>query len=453
MSDICAAAGIQFIEIGVDLSAREAIKKLGMLGSRNQVVMYLPAFVAFGCPEEDAALFLRKLSLSRSSLAVCADPGALSLENLHIAVGVGSLAQAMLQAAEVGESVSELLAGSLDQMNALDSDVTLIDMRDPLHFTDYLTSNFDVRFFNSVQSINNFVLLKRSSEVEKLRREFQYYGLLPPVLQMFFIQPYEFTLEKGSASYKMERLFVPDMALQWIHGSLDELSLKRFLDKVFYYIAARPLRQVSAQAARVVHEDAYRHKVVERLAQLKAKPEYAKLQPYLDANFGGIDALFGRYFQLLDRVDKRAVSGDLRVGHGDLCFSNILYSKITGLMRFIDPRGADGDDDLYVSPFYDLAKLSHSIIGNYDFINYGLFRLEIDADLQVHLQMEPCAPSWAREMFEARLRENGFDPALIRLFEVSLFLSMVPLHIDSPKKVLAFLVNASEILAELEQVF
>ena len=42
---------------------------------------------------------------------------------------------------------------------------------------------------------------------------------------------------------------------------------------------------------------------------------------------------------------------------------------------------ADGDDDLYVSPFYDLAKLSHSVVGNYDFINYGLYRVEIDADL------------------------------------------------------------------------
>lgn len=453
VSDICAAAGIQFVEIGGDRSARETIKQLGMFGARNLVVMYLPAFVAFGCPEEDAAVFLRKLSLTRSSLAVSPDAAVTSLEQLQVAVAVGELAQTLLQAAGAGESVSELLGGALEQMHPLEGDVAMIDMRDPLHFTDYLTSNFDVRFFNSVQTINDFVLLKRSSEVDKLRREFQYYGLLPPALQMFFIQPYDFSLEKGSASYKMERLFVPDMALQWIHGSLDELSLKRFLDKVFYYISARPVRQVSADVARAVHQDSYRDKVVARLKQLKAKPEYEKLRPYLDANFGGVDALFERYSRLLDRVGERAVSRDLRVGHGDLCFSNILYSKTTGLMRFIDPRGADGDDDLYVSPFYDLAKLSHSVVGNYDFINYGLYRVEIDADLQVHLQIEPGAPSWARGMFEARLRDAGFDPALVRLFEASLFLSMVPLHIDSPKKVLAFLVNASRILSELEQVF
>jgi hypothetical protein len=39
-----------------------------MFGAQNLVVMYLPAFVAFGCPEEEAAIFLRKLSLTRSSL-------------------------------------------------------------------------------------------------------------------------------------------------------------------------------------------------------------------------------------------------------------------------------------------------------------------------------------------------------------------------------------------------
>lgn len=452
VSDICAQAGIQFIEIGGDRSDRETTKQFSVSGPKSLVVMYMPAFVAFGCSEEEAALFLRKLSLTRSSLVVTPDSAGASLEQLQVAVAVGDLAQSLLQVAGAGESVGELLSSALKQMHPLEGDVNMIDMRDPLRFTDYLTSNFDVRFFNSVQTINDFVLLKRSSDVDKLRREYQYYGLLPPALQMFFIQPYDFTVDTDSASYKMERLFVPDMALQWIHGSLDALSLKRLLDKVFYYLSARPVRQVSAEAARAVHEDAYRDKVVTRLDQLKAKPEFVKLRPYLDANFGGVDALFARYFKLLDRVGSRAASRELRVGHGDLCFSNILYSKTTGLMRFIDPRGADGDDDLYVSPYYDLAKLSHSIIGNYDFINYGLYQLEIGSDLQVQLTIEPGAPTWARAMFEAQLRDAGFEPALIRLFEASLFLSMVPLHIDSPKKVLAFLVNASGILSELEQV-
>jgi hypothetical protein len=56
-------------------------------------------------------------------------------------------------------------------------------------------------------------------------------------------------------------------------------------------------------------------------------------------------------------------------------------------------------------------------------------------------------------MFRQKLTESGFDPELTRLYEASLFISMAPLHIDVPKKVIAFLVNAADILDELERKF
>lgn len=449
IADICKAADIQFVQLGTR-GALDRLSRAHGPGTKHQVVMYLPSFIAFGCPEQDAATFLRKLSLTRSSLSVFST-GAQDTQRPHIAVAVGDDAESLLQAAEAGASVGDLLDGLTEQAHPVDSDVSMIDMRDPLHFTDYLTSNFDVRFFNSVQTVNDFVLIKRSSDADKLHREFKYYQLLPPEIRMFFVQPYDFVLEQGHGSYKMERLFVPDMALQWIHGSLDELGLKRFLDKVFYYLSIRPSRSVDAAVARGVHQEAYREKVSARLDQLRSLPQYGALRPYLDTNFGGVDALFKRYVGLLERIGERAIARELRVGHGDLCFSNILYSKSTGLMRFIDPRGAEQEDDLYVNPYYDLAKLSHSLVGNYDFINYGLYRLDVGGDLRVQLTIEPGSPQWARPLFEAKLRDAGIDPVLIRLLEASLFISMVPLHIDTPKKVLAFLLNADHILSEIER--
>lgn len=454
VSDICAAAGIEFVEIGGDRSVNHTLLKISMPATKNLIVLYMPAYSAFGCTEEEAILFVKKLSLTRTSILVCENPDQFDPRNLQIAAMVGEAARALIDNVAASEDASEVFEAHLDQMVVLKSDVNIIDMRDPLHFTDYLTSNFDVRFFNSVQTVNDFVVLKRSSEVEKLRREYCYYSLLPPSLQMFFIQPYDFLLEQQgkSASYRMERLFVPDMALQWIHGSLDQGNFDRFLDKIFYYILSRPVKVVTPEVAKITHQDVYRAKVTARLDQFKKQAEYQIIRPYLDANFDGVDALFQRYFSLLDRYGPPAVSRNLCIGHGDLCFSNILYSKTTGLMRFIDPKGANGEEDIYVDPFYDLAKLSHSVVGNYDFINYGLYRLEINADLALHLSIEPGAPAWARTMFEERLHKIGIDPVLIRLFEASLFLSMVPLHIDAPKKVLAFLKNADQILTELETV-
>ena len=55
------------------------------------------------------------------------------------------------------------------------------------------------------------------------------------------------------------------------------------------------------------------------------------------------------------------------------------------------------------------------------------------------------------ELFRESLESAGIDIRLIRLYEASLFLSMLPLHMDRPKKVLGFILNAIAILDSLEK--
>lgn len=444
MSDIATAAGFQFVKLD-DAASRAMIGRLSPQPHDRLALVYVQSCMAFACPEADAVLFLRKLGLTRSPLVVQS-----ANEAVCAAVGVDDEAAKMIDLIANGDNPSGLWREAAMSWHTVADDVGIIDLRDPLAFTDYLTSNFDVRFFNSIQSDNDFVVVKRSTEKGKLKREFQYYGLVPPAMRMFFIQPYDYQDDGGHASYKMERLFVPDMALQWIHGSLERVDFERFLDKVFYFLSIRPKRHGAAAQAKSAFSDAFRTKVQARRDQLLALPEYAAIRPYVDASLGGMDALLSRYTALLAPVENRIAEVDLCVGHGDLCFSNILYSKTTGLLRLIDPRGADSDDDLYMTPYYDLAKLSHSVVGSYDYINHGLFRLEVDHDLKLDLQIDSPPPPWARQVFEQKLRDHGFDPYVIRVLEASLFLSMVPLHIDAPRKVLAFLANADSILTELE---
>lgn len=449
--DICKEAGIKFVEISGDVQSDAAkIRQLGYINTQKLVVMYMPSYIAFGCDELDASLFLKKLSFTRSSVAVSAKEFISGNEDINLSAVVGQKAKELLQAIESNSQPGEFISNEIDNFKLLNSDIELIDMCDPLRFTDYLTSNFDVRFFNSVQPIDNFTLIKYSSDAKKLERECKYYDLLPPELKMFFIQTYDLKFETTGASYKMERLFVPDMSLQWIHGSMNELNFERFIDKVLHFIKLRPGKKVDSHIAQQIHNDAYYDKVKERLIQLKSLPEYSALEPFINSRFGNIDTLFERYYNLFEKYGRNKYSKELRIGHGDLCFSNILYSKTTGLMRFIDPRGALKEDDLYVSPFYDLAKLSHSVCGNYDFINHGLCSLELEKDLKVKLVLNNHSPDWAKAILYKKLQEIGYDPYIIRLYEASLFLSMVPLHIDSPKKVIAFLINAENILNEIE---
>ncbi|MDF4350792.1 capsular biosynthesis protein, partial [Vibrio parahaemolyticus] len=69
----------------------------------------------------------------------------------------------------------------------------------------------------------------------------------------------------------------------------------------------------------------------------------------------------------------------LNVMHGDLCFSNILYDFRAKKIKVIDPRGItpEGVKTIYGDLKYDLAKLSHSILGLYDYIIAGYFSVDI----------------------------------------------------------------------------
>ena len=53
------------------------------------------------------------------------------------------------------------------------------------------------------------------------------------------------------------------------------------------------------------------------------------------------------------------------------------------------------------------------------------------------------------EIFKKYLEQNGYNYRMIRILETSLFLSMLPLHMDKPKKVFGFLQNAMNIMESL----
>lgn len=75
---------------------------------------------------------------------------------------------------------------------------------------------------------------------------------------------------------------------------------------------------------------------------------------------------------LLDLAEHylRDVQSGLVRGHGDLNFSNILYSLNTGMIKLIDPRG-----DHLVPFMYELAKLRYSYHGGFAAITHGLASL------------------------------------------------------------------------------
>ncbi len=327
----------------------------------------------------------------------------------------------------------------------------LVDIGVISNFIQVVTGNFDSRYFNSLQG-NDYTLVKSSVNKAKILAEYNFYHLLPEDMKYWFVMPFDYKETDSEASYTMERLHMTDLAIKWVHGSMDELEFSELMDKYFYFFRCRHEQECSETRYQSIADDLYVDKVKNRIADLKTLPEYADIERLLSVSHeDDIDALVAKYFELKERVERRATyENKLVIGHGDPCFSNALYNKSTKTLKFIDPKGATSEEDLWTNPYYDVAKLSHSVCGCYDFFNNALFDIKLDQDFTYTLEI-PFNNARYKEIFKEKCIANGFDWWSVRIYEASLFLSMLPLHIDNPQKVFGFLLNAKNILKEIDE--
>ena len=410
--------------------------------------IYFPANIAVAQSLDSLAIFFRKIALSSRDLV-------LTVSTAPRWTGIFLVRNArMLEIVNLASThhIGEVTSRNFADIAAIENAGLFVDLNDYSSFLEFITSHFQVRYFNEID-YDRFTVKKSSKDKEKIRREYLYFKNLPEAMQVFFVQPFDFVEEADGASYKMERLNVPDVAIQWVHNSFSTEDFDRLLARLFNFLVSRPRKSVSRQSAEDEHRRLYLQKVEERVVALKTLPVFATLDGLLASatSFGGVDRLFQRYAALYAKLTRGARASELCISHGDLCFSNILYDKRTQLLKLIDPRGGVSADELFMDPYYDAAKLSHSILGGYDFINSGHFTTQIDNDLHLNLHLAGPDQNDKQAAFRAAVEAAGFAIDLLRLYETSLFISMLPLHADDPGKLIAFALTASAILGDLER--
>lgn len=326
------------------------------------------------------------------------------------------------------------------------------DLSDAPVFRTFITSGFDARFFNALSG-DEYTVIKSSDNVDKLRREYKYFTLLPAEMKQWFATAYGYEEEEGRASYKIERYHMTDLALRYVHGAIEEDEFRAVMEILFHFISIRKEKQVSDEEYEQKAKALYIDKVDERIEEFKQLRGYGRIKEYIASGteYQDIDGILERYHSLYEKITKdRKFIKLLTVGHGDLCFSNILYNHDARLLRLIDPKGAMDEDEMYMNPYYDVAKLSHSICGSYDYFNSDQYEIVLNDQMKLELKID-CDNDRYIEIFNEYLEKNGFDSKLIRLYEASLFLSMLPLHMDREKKVLGFILNAIKIMDGLEK--
>ena len=135
--------------------------------------------------------------------------------------------------------------------------------------------------------------------------------------------------------------------------------------------------------------------------------------------------------------------------HGDFCLSNMLMGinpvSEKPVLKLIDPRGSFGKQSVIGDPRYDLAKLSHSLNGGYEWIISNRFVLETEEfngtpmEYKLRLQQPSARPQ------AAKLFDFSKD---VRIIEGLIWIGMCSRHYDSSDRQTAMYLTGVKTLNE-----
>lgn len=319
---------------------------------------------------------------------------------------------------------------------------------------DLFNAGLVLRNFNSMSMGRAGYFFKHSKQKSKMKAEYEFLNNLPTAIRPFYPCCGDYKEDSdGSAGYEIELVPTLDTAKFLINNyfsSLDKCNL--LLDCIASYLQAVPTKQVDAELYKAVLTKSFIEKGSTRLKAMTELPCIDKLNKIANL-FGWEDAVsFGEaYLSLLKQNIEAQTDNHFYYAHGDLFFGNMLFDPAKKVLKLIDPKGGSGEK-AWQPKWYDLAKLSHSFLGNYDLMVYGLITPVMNEKLSMTLKIHPDYVEtchYLSQSFRAFLRNHHIDINVVRLYEGSLFLSMIPLHSESPLRMSCQLIRAIEIYNEI----
>lgn len=304
------------------------------------------------------------------------------------------------------------------------------------------------RAFNELRIADGCVR-KMGTPPEKIEAESRWFQALPPKLKVFAPQLIDSGVDSGRPFYILEYLPLPPLNEVFVHGKNPTF----YWDKVFGFCS-----NFLEQCARVDLQDHQLVSIRKDALNLFTIKTWQRLDRFVNATghpglnvpsvINGIPVPGLR--TIAEECQESLRQQDVLAGilHGDFCLSNILFDSRSDRIKVIDPRGlnAEGAKTQYGDIRYDLAKLSHSIMGLYDFIIAGAFELDYkyskevcEFDLRIHIDKRIQE---IQEVFQSRTFVGGLSPIDVMPLTILLFLSMLPLHDDDARRQQALLANA-----------
>ncbi|HFQ5208035.1 TPA: capsular biosynthesis protein [Vibrio vulnificus] len=338
---------------------------------------------------------------------------------------------------------------SLNRYHA-DCGLTSIKIDDWLDFGHVKTYYRSKVSFTTQRAFNELVITpnlieKSSSNNRKVEAEANWFESLPPIMRGFTPQYLGAEKTNSKFTYRLEYLHQTALNELFVFGELPAIIWRRILTSCLDFLEACTEFEAPKDAICNDLDDLFGVKTLQRLSHycLSERIDLDKNWNFNNQFSASLSDVLAKSNMYLPREKVKKT-----ILHGDFCFSNILYDFRTSRVKVIDPRGItqNGELSIYGDIRYDIAKLSHSVLGLYDCIIAGYYSLNVDnymLNFEVH-----NIPNYqeTQELFFELIRKSyGLSALNLYAMQIQLFLSMLPLHGDDPQRQVALMANAFRI--------
>ncbi len=328
------------------------------------------------------------------------------------------------------------------------------------HVSSYYRSrsrSFNTRSFNSAVAVGNIVT-KTGEPKRKIFAEAQWFRHLPDPIKVH--TPHLISVDPSeSCSYSLEYIHLPLISDVFCFGRLRHASWRVILNSCVSFLAEcssyRPqLHELPIDYPELFYSSMIRSKTMSRIEKFAADGRVDIHRPFV---FNG--RVMPPITEIVDKLEALIIPTkieDICLWHGDFHFGNIFFDFRSSRIKVIDPRGMlpDGNTAMFGDMRYDMAKLAHSVIGLYDYLQIDAYHVALNSPTDLAFDfpiVERMAPL-IDEFKAMRLGEYSFgDPPIMALCAL-LFLSMLPLHADAPRRQLAMLGNGLRLVEDLGMV-
>jgi dTDP-glucose pyrophosphorylase len=308
-----------------------------------------------------------------------------------------------------------------------------------------------LRSFNTITYNDLYASITKSSpKKDILADEINWYKNTPHELKIFAPRLIDYSMSGDTYSYSLEYYGYQSLADYYIFNHFDDRVWHIIIDRLFEIVGL--FTKYSTELPFAFFDDMYRVKTLGRIASLQDDPVWrsrfaAQTITINGETYQGWPTYAAKLPALVEYLYQNSTMSFM---HGDLHPSNILFDPNSRIFKFIDPRGNFGEQSIYGDHNYDIAKLRHSFSGHYDFIIGDLFETNETKHGFTYRTFHDTEHKHIAAYFDTALIRSGHDLGVVQAIEALLFISMIPIHSDSPLRQQAMFLTGIQLLNSLE---